>query len=65
MTIIGQHRKEQPYGMNGGHPGKAGQQFLYKSTGEIIELKGSQSIQVQKNDIIHILTPGGGGFGKK
>ncbi len=65
LTIIAQHRVQAPYGIKGGKDGKCGEQFLIRANGEKINLTASETITVYKDDIIHILTPGGGGFGKK
>ncbi|MCK5277708.1 MAG: hydantoinase B/oxoprolinase family protein, partial [Cyclobacteriaceae bacterium] len=63
LTILSQHRKEQPFGMDGGLPGKAGSQVLIRSSGEKVKLKGIETIEVKKGDVIRIETPGGGGYG--
>ncbi len=65
MNILSQHRIEKPYGMNGGSPGKTGEQFIIRSTGEIHHLKGMDSAQVNAGDRLIVKTPGGGGWGKK
>ncbi|MCK5102392.1 MAG: hydantoinase B/oxoprolinase family protein, partial [Cyclobacteriaceae bacterium] len=64
LTILSQHRTEQPYGMDGGLPGKAGSQVLIRSSGEKVKLKGIETIEVKKGDVIRIETPGGGGYGE-
>ncbi len=64
VNILSQHRKEKPYGMKGGKPGKTGEQFFKNSSGKIIKLKGMDSLSVKKNESIIIHTPGGGGWGK-
>jgi 5-oxoprolinase (ATP-hydrolysing) len=65
ITILTQHRKEMPYGLEGGEPGKTGQQYLITKNGEKIKLQGIDARQVEPGDSITILTPGGGGFGSK
>ncbi len=64
VNILSQHRVEKPYGLNGGQSGKCGQQKLITSAGEIINLKGMDSVTVKSGDKILIQTPGGGGYGK-
>jgi 5-oxoprolinase (ATP-hydrolysing) len=54
-----------PYGLEGGEPGKTGQQYLITKNGEKIKLHGIDARQVEAGDSIIILTPGGGGFGSK
>ncbi len=63
INILSQHRKEKPYGVNGGESGKTGNQYLVKPTGTKIKLKGVDSIAAAAGDSIHIETPGGGGWG--
>ena len=63
FTVLSQHRKEQPYGINGGKPGKCGVQYLIRSTGELVELEGIRTLEVNRGDRIVVETPGGGGYG--
>lgn len=63
ITILSQHRKIAPYGLQGGEEGKPGEQILIKKSGEVIPLKGIDSQKVESGDRIIIQTPGGGGFG--
>ncbi|QSE98588.1 hydantoinase B/oxoprolinase family protein [Fulvivirga lutea] len=63
LTILSQHRVIAPYGLNGGHSGKKGQQFLIKKNGEKIELSSSDEQEIEDGDQLIIKTPGGGGFG--
>lgn len=64
MTILSQHRKEAPYGMNGGQNGQVGQQSLIEKDGAIKPLQGIDSQKVKPGDRLIIQTPGGGGWGK-
>jgi 5-oxoprolinase (ATP-hydrolysing) len=64
LTILSQHREQAPFGVAGGLPGKTGRQIVIKSNGDEIELKGIETIELQKGDRIRIETPGGGGYGK-
>ncbi len=65
INLLTQHRKEQPYGMNGGRPGKIGEQILIRSDGTIQKMKGMDSTLVEPGDLLIIKTPGGGAWGKK
>lgn len=62
-SILSQHRIVSPFGMNGGKPGKTGEQFLIRD-GKKSRLKGTDGIDVFPHDVIVIKTPGGGGWGK-
>lgn len=65
VTLLTQHRKEAPYGLEGGQAGAIGVQKLIKKNGEEVYLQGVDSIQAEKGDRICIATPGGGGFQAK
>jgi len=62
VTILAQHRKEKPYGMEGGFPGKCGKEILF-SKGQASVLNSNQSFEVEAGDRLRIETPGGGGWG--
>lgn len=64
ITILAQHRKEKPFGMEGGSTGKCGKQILIRGN-KIIPLSSNQSFEVQTGDVVRIETPGGGGWGNE
>ncbi|NOS90537.1 MAG: 5-oxoprolinase, partial [Cyclobacteriaceae bacterium] len=64
INILSQHRDEMPYGMNGGSPGRCGEQFHLAAKGKKRKLKGMDSLSVQPGDRILLHTPSGGGWGK-
>lgn len=64
INILSQHRKEKPYGMKGGMPGKTGEQFIIQSNGRRKKLRGVDGVSVSAGDRFVIETPGGGGWGK-
>ena len=63
INILSQHRKAEPYGMNGGGSGKIGEQMILRRDGRIEKMKGMDSAQVNSGDRLIIKTPGGGGWG--
>ena len=65
MAILSERRVHAPFGLAGGSPGARGKNLLIKKGGEIIDLGGKNEIRVQSHDRLRILTPGGGGYGKK
>lgn len=62
VTLLGQHRRYAPYGMNGGGDGACGRHSLL-SNGKTVELPGICSLKMKMGDVLTIETPGGGGFG--
>ncbi len=62
VTLLGQHRKYQPYGLEGGENGLCGAHTL--RSGEVTTaLPGIVNFETNEGDILLIETPGGGGFG--
>ncbi len=65
LSILSQHRKQAPYGLNGGEEGETGEQIIIRSNGEKIPLQGVDYFKCQYGDQVEIRTPGGGGYGHK
>ncbi len=63
VTLITERRNSQPYGINGGNKGKRGINNIIKNN-TAIKLSPKISLQVKKNEIVKIETPGGGAWGK-
>ena len=62
-AILSGHRIVQPFGLAGGEPGSVGKCYVERINGNIQELGGADQVEMFKDDIFTILTPGGGGFG--
>ena len=62
-SILSNNRSVPPFGLNGGQSGSIGKNFLIRNEIEI-ELDGNCQIQLQKDDLLIIETPSGGGYGK-
>lgn len=66
-SILSDRRVHQPYGMNGGLPGRQGENYAFKlnvsGTLEKINLGGKAVINLTAGEIVQINTPGGGGWG--
>lgn len=62
-TVLSSHRSTQPFGVNGGLPSEAGQNFVERADGAIVPLQGNDETQMNPGDVFVMLTPGGGGFG--
>ncbi len=63
LSIISGHRQIPPPGLNGGGVGKVGKSIIIKDSGEKIVLNPCDKVTLNKNDILLIKTPGGGGCG--
>lgn len=64
-TILSGHRHTDPYGMNGGGPGKRGNNTVLRTDGTVDQLRGNDETEMKPGDVFIIETPGGGGFGAK
>jgi 5-oxoprolinase (ATP-hydrolysing) len=62
LSLLTQHRVEQPYGMEGGAPGSPGRQRLVRASGEVEELASVDGREVEPGDRLILETPGGGGW---
>ncbi|GKQ40065.1 hydantoinase B/oxoprolinase family protein [Streptomyces sp. A012304] len=63
VSTLSQHRRVPPYGMAGGAPGALGANRVERADGTLVELDGSDSVDVGPDDVLVIETPGGGGYG--
>ncbi len=62
-TMLTSHRVVPPFGLQGGEPGKCGNNYVVRATGEVAALKGNDEIELHTGDLFVMETPGGGGFG--
>ncbi len=62
VSLLTQHRVEQPFGLHGGAPGQRGRQTLLRGS-ETTALEGCTTFEAQAGDHVIIETPGGGGWG--
>ena len=63
-TLLAESRKRAPYGLNGGQPGKPGEDYLIRG-GKKTRIPGKTQLALKKGDRLRIETPGGGGYGPK
>ena len=63
-SILSDHRRVPPFGVDGGEPGQVGRNRVVRRDGSIEELMGADSTEMHPGDIFVIETPGGGGFGR-
>jgi 5-oxoprolinase (ATP-hydrolysing) len=62
-AILSGHRRIAPYGLEGGEPGALGHNWVERADGAIVELQGTDRIDMKPGDCFIIETPGGGGYG--
>ena len=66
VTLLADRRKFRPYGLQSGEDGAPGRAWVLKAgTTEETEIPGKCTQRLSKGDILHIETPGGGGWGKR
>jgi 5-oxoprolinase (ATP-hydrolysing) len=63
LSILSQHRREGPYGLEGGAPGLPGRQRLLRADGRAEDLEAIDGREVGPGDRLVLETPGGGGYG--
>ncbi|XP_064467437.1 5-oxoprolinase-like [Ornithodoros turicata] len=63
LSVLTERRVFAPYGLKGGEPGRCGLNLLFFNNGRTVNLSSKCALAVSPGDILHIETPGGGGFG--
>ena len=63
VSLIGERRRNQPWGLAGGMPGATGEDWLIRRNGSRDRLEGKTTFEVAPGDRLLVLTPGGGGWG--
>lgn len=65
LSVLTQHRSEYPYGLKGGEAGARGSQKVLRRDGTEVELDSVDGAELREGDRFRLLTPGGGGYGRK
>jgi 5-oxoprolinase (ATP-hydrolysing) len=63
VTILSNHRRIAPFGIDGGGEGATGHNRLLRADGRDEALPATVTVAVSAGDRVRIETPGGGGFG--
>jgi len=63
-AILSNHRRIEPFGLEGGESGKTGCNSIRRANNNVEPLLGTATVQLNEDDVFIIETPGGGGFGR-
>lgn len=63
LSLMGERRRNRPWGLANGEAGSAGEDWLIRASGERERLPGKTTVEVVPGDRLVVLTPGGGGWG--
>ena len=63
VTLLADRRRFTPYGLQGGEAGQPGH-AAFTTSSQRTELPGKTSLRLPAGTILHLETPGGGGWGK-
>jgi N-methylhydantoinase B len=63
LSLMGERRRNPPWGLAGGEPGATGEDWLIRAAGARERLAGKTTVEVNAGDRLVVLTPGGGGWG--
>ena len=63
LSLMGERRRNSPWGLAGGEPGAVGEDWLIRGSGNRERLAGKTTVEVSSGDRLVVLTPGGGGWG--
>ncbi len=63
VSLVGERRRNKPWGLAGGGPGATGEDWLVRRDGTRERLPGKTTFDVVSGERLIVLTPGGGGWG--
>jgi N-methylhydantoinase B/oxoprolinase/acetone carboxylase alpha subunit len=66
LSLITERRVSRPWGLEGGQPGAAGENWLWPGGDRAgrTPLPDKATVELAAGDAVQILTPGGGGWGQ-
>lgn len=64
LSLMGERRRNRPWGLAGGEPGAVGEDWLIHADGDRERLPGKVTVDVEPGERLMVLTPGGGGWGR-
>ena len=65
VSLMGERRTTQPWGLAGGDSASPGEDWLIHRDGTKERLPGKCTVEAKAGDELVVLTPGGGGWGKR
>jgi N-methylhydantoinase B/oxoprolinase/acetone carboxylase alpha subunit len=67
VSVVTERRTSQPWGLAGGEPGAVGENWLLPQGDEqrAQRLPDKATVHLNAGDVLRILTPGGGGYGRR
>ncbi|MGI8516990.1 MAG: hydantoinase B/oxoprolinase family protein, partial [Acidimicrobiia bacterium] len=63
LSLIGERRRHQPWGLSGGGPGACGEDWLLRPGATPERLAAKTNLTVSPGTRLLVRTPGGGGYG--
>jgi N-methylhydantoinase B/oxoprolinase/acetone carboxylase alpha subunit len=67
VSLITERRRRPPWGLRGGEPGAPGENWLWPGSDESrrVRLADKVTVALKGGDAVQVLTPGGGGWGRR
>lgn len=65
VSLMGERRRHRPWGLAGGGPGATGEDWLVRRDGRRERLPGKVTFEAASGERLLVLTPGGGGWGRR
>jgi 5-oxoprolinase (ATP-hydrolysing) len=62
-VMLANHRRIAPFGVAGGKPGAVGRNWVERSDGSREDFGATFQVEMQRDDVFVVQTPGGGGYG--
>jgi len=62
LSVLAERTMIPPWGLYGGKAGAKGEYYIIKPNGKRIKLKSKCTVEIEKDDVFVVRTPGGGGY---
>lgn len=63
VTTLCSHRRVPPFGVDGGHTGQVGKEWIERTDGTTVAHRGNDLNELYPGDLFVMQTPSGGGYG--